>query len=243
MKSSRAGTPSNGLLAALPGRSRHEFLANCERVELQFASILSESGERIQHVYFPIQSSISLLTTLSDGSRLGVGMIGDEGMLGTPLVLGVDASSHRALVQGGGSALKLSAAAFLGELDRLPQLRQQLNRYIQRLMSQLAQASVCTHYHLIEARLARWLLMTRDRAHCDRFHLTHEFLACMLGVRRVGVTRAASALFERGLISYVRGEINILDGAGLQRAACCCYQQNSRTYEPALRRTTAPRRG
>jgi CRP-like cAMP-binding protein len=235
-------TPSNRLLAALPARSLGPFLANCERVELNFAAILSESGERIRHVYFPTESFISLVTTLDDGARLEVGIVGDEGMLGTPLLLGIKVSSQHALVQGAGAALRMSAAAFLGELDRNPQLRQQLSCYIHVLMSQLAQTAACTRYHLIEARLARWLLLTRDRAHCDRFHLTHEFLAYMLGVRRVGITKAASALYERGLIRYVRGEITILDDAGLQSASCGCYEQGNRTYEQAMGRIAVSRR-
>ena len=242
MNESRSATPSNRLLAVLPARSRGQFLAKCDRVELSLAAVLSESGERIRHVYFPTDSFISLVTTLDDGERLEVGIVGNEGMLGTPLLLGVNVSAHHALVQGAGAALRMNAAAFLSELDRHPQLRQQLNRYVHVLMSQLGQTAACTRYHLIEARLARWLLLTRDRAHSDRFHLTHEFLAYMLGVRRVGITRAASALYERGLISYVRGQITILDGAGLQRASCRCYEQGNRTYEQALARVAAPRR-
>lgn len=232
----RKPTPSNCLLAALPGRNRSQFLANCDHVELNLATVLSEFGERIRHVYFPTNSFISLVTTLDDGARLEVGIVGNEGMLGIPLLLGVNVSSQHALVQGAGAALRMTAARFLDALDSHPQFRQQLNRYAHVLMGQLAQTAACTHYHLIEARLARWLLLTRDRAHRDRFHLTHEFLAYMLGVRRVGITRAASALYERGLISYVRGEITILDVAGLQRASCGCYEQGNRTYEQALGR-------
>ncbi|HEY6641105.1 Crp/Fnr family transcriptional regulator [Povalibacter sp.] len=227
-------TLSNRLLSVLPPQSRRRFLADCEGVELEFGAVICQPGDRIRHVYFPTQSFISLVTTLDDGARLEVGIVGNEGMLGTSLLLGVNASPHLALVQGAGAALKMSATAFMDALERHPPLRQQLNRYIHVLLSQLAQTAACTRYHLIEARLARWLLLTRDRAHGDRFNLTQEFLAYMLGVRRAGITSAASELHERGLISYVRGEITILDGEGLQRASCRCYQQGNRTYEQTL---------
>lgn len=242
MKVSRPATSSNRLLAALSARSLGQFLANCERVELNFADVLSESGERIRHVYFPTESFISLVTTLDDGARLEVGIVGDEGMLGTSVLLGVNISPQHALVQGAGPALRMRRTIFLDQLERNPQLRRRLNRYVHVVMSQLAQTAACTRYHVIEARLARWLLMTRDRAHCDRFHLTHEFLAYMLGVRRVGITGAASTLHKGGLIRYARGEIAILDGAGLRRASCPCYEQGNHMYEQAMGRIAASRR-
>jgi CRP-like cAMP-binding protein len=239
MTVSKRAAPTNRLLAVLPERSRQRFLAGCDHVELALAEVLCESGELIRHVYFPIDSFISLVTTLDDGARLEVGIVGDEGMLGTSLILGVNISPQHALVQGPGVALRMSAAAFLSHCRQSAPLRQELNRYVYVLMSQLAQTAACTRYHVVEARLARWLLMTRDRARSDRFHLTHEFLAYMLGVRRVGITQAASSLQERGLINYSRGEIFILDGASLAKASCRCYQQANEMYE----QTMGPRRG
>jgi len=228
------GHPMNRLLAALPDRNRRQFLAGCERIELRFAEVLCESGEQIRHVYFPVDGFISLVTTLDDGARLEVGIVGDEGMLGTSLVLGVNTSPQHALVQGAGTALRMNAAAFRGHYKRSEPLRLELNRYVYVLMNQLAQTAACARYHHVEARLARWLLMTRDRAHSDRFDLTHEFLAYMLGVRRVGITQAASSLQKRGLIDYSRGKISIRNNAGLERASCPCYGQANEMYEQVL---------
>lgn len=229
----------NRLITSLPGRDRLRFLANCEQVQLVFADVLIEEGDRCGHVYFPTDSFISLVAALDDGARLEVGIVGDEGMLGTSLILGVDVSPLHALVQGAGPALRMSAAAFRRELERSPALRQGLNRYVYVLMNQLAQTAICTRYHVVEARLARWLLMTRDRAHSNHFHLTQEFLAYMLGVRRVGITKAAGSLEQRGIIDYSRGKITILDEPGLEQASCQCYRQGNDTYERIL----APRRG
>jgi len=234
-------TPTNRLLAALPDRSRRHILASCDRVDLTFAAVLCESGERIRHVYFPIGSVISLVATLEDGARLEVGIVGDEGMLGTSLILGVNISPQHAVVQGAGAAMRMSTADFRRHCNESTALRQGLNRYVYVLMSQLAQTAACTRYHIVEARLARWLLMTRDRVHSDRFRLTHEFLAYMLGVRRVGVTQAASSLQERSLIDYSRGEIVILDGAGLEKASCGCYREGNKIYERALGREIGAR--
>jgi CRP-like cAMP-binding protein len=235
MKGSIHAAPENRLLAALPERGRRLFLADCDQVELRFADVICESGERIRHVYFPTESFISLLTTLDDGARLEVGIVGDEGMLGMSLVLGVSISPQQGLVQGAGAAWRMSATDFSDHLEENPALRQDLNRYIHVLMSQLAQAAACARYHVVETRLARWLLLTRDRAHSNQFRLTHQALAHLLGVRRVGITRAASALQARGLINYSRGDISILDGPGLQDASCGCYRQASHMYDQTLR--------
>ncbi|MEQ6888028.1 Crp/Fnr family transcriptional regulator, partial [Halomonas sp. CS7] len=175
-----------------------------------------------------------LIASLGDSERLEVAMVGSEGMLGMPLILGLDESPLRALVQGAGSALRMPAAALGRHLEQCPALQALLKRYLYVLMHQLTQVAACTHFHQVEARLARWLLMTQDRAHSDRLHLTHEFLAMMLGVRRAGITLAAMALQGRRLIRYQRGDITVLDRAGLIEAACGCYAADRSIYRRVI---------
>jgi len=228
-------TVENHLIQRLPARDRRRFLALCEPAPLIWADVLCTPGERTRYAYFPTEGFISLLT-LTDGSpELEVGMVGHEGMLGVQLLLGVGTTPLRAVVQGSGMAWRIDAGAFRKELKRSPTLQRVLNRYLYVLMAQLTISAGCLRFHQIGPRLARWLLMSQDRAHADSFRVTHEFLAYMLGVRRVGITVAANALQHSGLIAYHRGDLQVLDRRGLEVAACGCYAAEQKAYIDTLR--------
>jgi CRP-like cAMP-binding protein len=227
---SRPAATTNQLLAAFPSSDHLRFVSACERVELDFGTLLSTPGEPVPHVYFPTGGFISLVAPVQDHSGLEVGLIGDEGMFGISAMLGVDVSALHAIVQGAGPALRMSSARFRDELQNHTVVHDILKRYLHVVLCQLAQTAACTHFHPVEQRLARWLLMTADRAHGEAFHITHSFLAYMLGVRRVGVTNAASALQARHLIRYHRGDIKILDRTALEAVSCHCYAKDKATY-------------
>jgi CRP-like cAMP-binding protein len=214
----------NALLAALPHGEYRRMSALLEPVNLVFGEVLHEQGVTITHVYFPNDSLVSLLTLVDRHSALEVGLVGSEGMVGVACAMGLTATAFRALVQGSGSAMRMKAGPFRTALRASPALQRGVNRYSNSLMTQVAKTAACNRFHVVQERLARWLLMTRDRVRSDKFHLTHEFLADMLGVRRVGVTKAAHALRLRKLIAYSRGNISITNGRGLEAAACSCYE-------------------
>jgi CRP-like cAMP-binding protein len=193
------GTIANSLLAALPRKSYRKLLAGLAPVDLVLGDVLYEAGKPIRDVYFPGRSLVSLLTLVEGHLALEVGLVGREGMVGIPVALGIDHSPVRALVQGGGPALRMSAARFRAELRSSAPLQRALYRYVHAMMEQISQTAGCNRFHVVEARLARWLLMTRDRMCSGEFRMTHEFL-------------------------YRRGNIRILDHRGLEAAACACYR-------------------
>lgn len=199
------------------------MLPGMDEVPLVFEQILYEEGGSIVDVYFPTSGVVSLLATLQDESTLEVGLVGSEGMVGLPVFMQVKTSANRAVVQGAGSALKMKANAFRRECQDGGALPGLLRRYSHSVLTQISQTAVCNRFHPTDARLARWLLMTRDRMRSDEFQLTQEFLSSMLGVRREGVNKAAGMLQQQHLISYSRGSLTILKGAGLEALACECY--------------------
>jgi len=234
MLARRRAAPSsprgNRLLAALPRLIREQLVGACATVELHIGDELYATGCRIRHVYFPTQGFASLMIETDRKDSLEVGLVGEEGMVGTPLVLGVEDSALRALVQGSGSALRMPSASFVRLLNDHVPLRRVLGRYVQVQLSQLAQTAACARFHVIDRRLARWLLMSHDRARTDSFDVTHAFLGYMLGVRREGVTQAAGLLQGRNLIEYTRGRVTVLDRRGMERASCSCYEADRATY-------------
>jgi len=221
---------ANQLIAQLPSASRSRLEALGPVVELRLSEIVGDAGNPTAFVLFPMEGFISLLAQVDTGHAIEVGMVGREGMLGIQLALGVATEPMRALVQGPGRALRLSATVFRRELGTDPALRATIDRYVYVLFVQNARAAACLRFHRIEQRLARWLLMSHDRAGGDQFRVTHEFLAYMLGVRRVGVTVAAGAFQRRNLIAYDRGEMTIVDRIGLESATCGCYARDRAAY-------------
>ena len=224
----------NHLIERLPSEDRARLLAQCVCVDLTLSQVLAKPEEDVEYVYFPVESFVSLLTVVSGEVGLEVGMVGREGMLGSHLALGVQAAPLHALVQGPGSAWRLEAPAFVAELQRSAALRREIGLYVYVLMRQLATSAGCARYHEIGPRLARWLLMSQDRAHADTFHMTQEFLGYKLGVRRVGITEAAGALQRAGLIEYQRGRLTVLNRSGLEATACSCYATDRNSYAGQL---------
>jgi CRP-like cAMP-binding protein len=224
----------NHLIEMLPRADRVRLLAICQPVHLMLSEVLCEPGKATRHVYFPTDGFISLVTDVDAHSGLEVGMVGREGMVGVQLALGIATTPLRALVQGSGATWRIGAGPFRTEMARSAALRESMNRYLYVTMAQLATSAACVRFHRIGPRLARWLLMTQDRADADTFLVTQEFLAYMLGVRRVGVTAAAGALQREGLIRYSRGALTVHDRGGLEAAACSCYETDRKTYARLL---------
>ena len=236
-------SPQNHLIELLPRKDRLSLLASCETVHMQMSEVLCEPGAPTHHAYFPVEGFISLVTVIADNPGLEVGVVGREGMLGAHLSLGVMTAPLRGLVQGSGVAWRIGRVAFMRELRQSVALQRIMSRYVYVLMAQQAASAACLRFHMIGPRLARWLLMSQDRSHSDSFHVTHEFLAYMVGVRRVGITNAASALQRSGLIEYRRGNLTVLDRHGLEAAACGCYAADIKSYDALmLKPALKPRR-
>jgi CRP-like cAMP-binding protein len=223
----------NRLLAALPRKDYQKLLPFLEPVNLAFEEVLYEPLARIRHVYFPNDCFVSMLTTVDADRAAEVGLVGSEGMVGVPVALGAGVSPFRAVVQGGGTAMRMKIADFRRNFSNSPALRRELFLFTHLLMIQIAQTAACNRFHVVTQRMARWLLMTRDRVNSNEFRITQEFLALMLGVRRSRVSVAGSSLQERKLIGYRRGTVTILDQKGLEAAACGCYKTVKDIYTQA----------
>ena len=235
MRRAPRSSDQNRLLAALPRRDYRRLAGHIEVVPLTFGQVLHEPGDRFGHVYFPHRGVVSLLSMVGPGKGAEVGMVGNEGVVGGSAALGIDVSNLRAVVQGGGAAARISSRRLHRELKAHGSWYRELFRFAHVLMGQVAQTAACNRFHNVEQRLARWLLTTRDRVRSSHFHLTHQFLSLMLGVRRAGVTAAAASLERRGLIAYSRGSIRLLDVTGLEDAACPCYRVVSEAYRRSYR--------
>ena len=213
----------NHLLAGLPAAEFERLSAHLELVAMPLGEALYESGGRLQHVYFPTTSIVSLLYVLEDGASAEIAVVGNEGILGISLFMGGETTPSRAVVQSAGHGYRLAAAHLKHEFDRAGPVLHLLLRYTQALITQMTQTAVCNRHHSVEQQLCRWLLLSLDRLSSNSLTMTQELIANMLGVRREGVTEAAGKLQRAGLIRYRRGRIEVLDRPGLEKTVCECY--------------------
>lgn len=231
---SGASPKQNRLLALLRSSDYARLSPHLEPVALEYRQSLYRANRRIDAVYF-IESGVgSLVNTMTDGRAAEVGTVGNEGVVGLPLVFGDDRAPTSVYVQVPGEGLKMSATAFSKDLSQSPTMRAVFLRYAHAFFNQVTQSAACNHFHTLEQRCCRWLLMTQDRMPGNEFLLTQEFLAMMLGVQRTGVTAAAGALQRAGLITYTRGYVNVLDRRGLKRLSCECYNVSKREFDRLL---------
>jgi CRP-like cAMP-binding protein len=215
---------NNHLLAALPDKEYERLLIKLTQIPFTYAETIYEPGDIIRYVYFPISGIISLLAAVGKRSTLEVGIVGNEGIVGLSVFLGVETSSSLAIVQGAGQAMRMKASDFQKEFAKDGMLSPLLQRFTHSLLIQISQSAACYRFHPIEARLARWLLMTGDRMESNEFKITQDFLSNMLGVRREAVNKAAKVLQQKQLIKYYRGNISIINREGLNTTTCQCYQ-------------------
>ena len=234
------GMPANRLLGLLEPRDYRRLAPHLRRIPLRYRQSLYRAHKPLGFVYFIETGVGSLVNTMANGEAAEVGTIGNEGVVGLPLLLGDDRAPTSVYVQVPGIGLRMDAARFNAELARSASMRAVMHRYVHALFNQVAQSAACNHFHAIEQRCARWLLMTHDRMHSDEFLLTQEFLAMMLGVQRTGVSMAAGVLQRAGLIRYRRGTVTILDRRGLQRRSCECYGVAKKEFDRLLGERARP---
>ena len=225
----------NRLIAGLQRPNALRLKPYLENVELSFGQVLHEPDAPIQHVYFPHDCVVSLLGVDGSNKAAEVAVVANEGVVGGATAFGLGISQFRSLVRVAGSATRIAASRMRKEFEEHGSWNPALHHFTHALMGQIAQTAICNRFHTVEARLARWLLATRDRAASHDFHVTQEFLAYLLGVRRVGVTAAASSLQDRGLIAYSRGNMRLLNPAALERSACACYPASKAVAVPRQR--------
>jgi CRP-like cAMP-binding protein len=225
---------NNHLLAALPAAERQRWLPQLERVEMPLGQVLYESGTTLTHVYFPLTAIVSLLYVMENGASAEIAVVGNEGIVGISLFMGGESTSSRAVVQSAGHGLRLNAQTMKDEFNRAGPVLHLLLRYTQALITQMAQTAVCNRHHSLDQQLCRWLLLSLDRLQGNNLVMTQELIANMLGVRREGVTEAALKLQKVGLIRYARGQISVLDRAGLEQRTCECYAVVKKEYDRLL---------
>ena len=213
----------NHLLAALSPEIRDRLFPHLELVEMKLGDVVYESGDSLRYVYFPIDSIVSLLYVMESGASGEISVVGNEGLVGVAVFMGGESTSSRAVVQSAGVAYRLRGQKLKDEFNKHGELLHLILRYTQALITQMAQTAVCNRHHSIDQQLCRWLLLSLDRLPGNRLTMTQELIANMLGVRREGVTDAAGKLQRLGIIEYSRGQITVLDRAGLERLSCECY--------------------
>ena len=222
--SARHSPQQNHLLDALPTSDYERLASDLELIPLELGDVLYESGDQLRYVYFPTTSIVSLLYVMEDGASAEIAIVGNEGLLGISLFMGGETTPSRAVVQSAGHAFRLKAELLKMEFRRFGPTMHLLLRYTQALITQMAQTAVCNRHHSVDQQLCRWLLLSLDRLQTNELSMTQELIANMLGVRREGVTQAAGALQDAGLIRYRRGRITVLDRTGLEARVCECYQ-------------------
>ena len=230
----RPSPHQNHLLHALPASDYARLLSHLELITMPLGEVLYEPGGRLQHVYFPITSIVSLLYVMEDGASAEIAVVGNEGMLGISLFMGGETTPSHAVVQSAGYGVRLKARLLKQEFARFGPMMHLLLRYTQALITQMAQTAVCNRHHSVDQQLCRWLLLSLDRLSSNELSMTQELIANMLGVRREGVTEAAGKLQDARLITYRRGRITVLDRPGLEARSCECYEVVKKEFDRLL---------